>query len=39
VVQPSGEGTEAPGATVPLQTITHPSNNCYGQIDIKSDPG
>ena len=39
VVQPSGEGTEAPGATVPLKTITHPSNNCYGQIDIKSDPG
>jgi hypothetical protein len=27
-----------PGKRVPLKTVTHPSNNCYGQIDVKSDP-
>ena len=27
-----------PGKAVPLQTLTHPSDNCYGKIDVKSDP-
>lgn len=27
-----------PGKAVPLKTITHESDNCYGQIDVKSDP-
>ncbi|MBS1946982.1 MAG: hypothetical protein JST47_04370 [Bacteroidetes bacterium] len=27
-----------PGKAVPLKTITHPSDDCYGKIDVKSDP-
>jgi hypothetical protein len=27
-----------PGQAVPLNKTTQPSNNCYGQIDVKSDP-
>jgi hypothetical protein len=27
-----------PPKATPLSVVTHPSNNCYGMIDIKSDP-
>ncbi len=37
VVQTPANNAE-PGKAVPLQTATHPSNNCFGQIDVKSDP-
>ncbi len=30
--------SDNPGKAVPLKTITHASDNCYGQIDVKSDP-